>query len=238
MCRWDGCDFITKIGNGLNMHKPGVKSTIMTCLDRIRAKFLSNHSRSCHLEQFLLCNAISSSFCTEMVQENIQIPFRNGFCSQFAALSCAYVLFNRFYARNGFHAPVPAGWTIDEWMVRCSFPNFIAPTAPISSVSISYSRLQRLYEKLVLCPSFLCPFPPYNLSPFALSISPRIEIVLRPSGIHSSCMYPRDLRKSPTAVQTYLPPPFNKDLSWKLVAVACLFLAGKVEDNPKKIQDV
>ena len=34
-----------------------------------------------------------------------------------------------------------------------------------------------------------------------------------------------------------LPSRF-KDLHWRFVAISCLFLAGKVEDNPKKIYDV
>jgi len=37
--------------------------------------------------------------------------------------------------------------------------------------------------------------------------------------------------------QCQLPNRF-KDLHWRFVAAACLFLAGKVEDNPKKIYDL
>jgi len=35
----------------------------------------------------------------------------------------------------------------------------------------------------------------------------------------------------------FLPHPYQ-NLSWRFVAVACLFVAGKIEDNPKKIADV
>jgi hypothetical protein len=37
--------------------------------------------------------------------------------------------------------------------------------------------------------------------------------------------------------QAQLPARF-RDLHWRFVAIACLFIAGKVEDNPKKIYDV
>uniref|UniRef100_A0A7S0HYX2 Cyclin N-terminal domain-containing protein n=1 Tax=Hanusia phi TaxID=3032 RepID=A0A7S0HYX2_9CRYP len=68
------------------------------------------------------------------------------------ARACACVLFNRFYARNGFNASKPAAWDDADW---------------------------------------------YG----------------------------------------FLPPRF-RNLNWRFVATACLFLAGKVEDNPKKISAV
>mmetsp|Transcript_34011 Transcript_34011/g.52992 ORF Transcript_34011/g.52992 Transcript_34011/m.52992 type:complete len:443 (+) Transcript_34011:44-1372(+) len=88
--RWDGCDFIRKVGESLKMYRP--------------------------------------------------------------ALCCACVLFNRFYARNGFKDSRPASWRREDW-------------------------------------------------------------------------------------NGYLPADY-RELNWRFVAVGCLFLAGKIEDNPKKITDV
>ncbi|EKX46466.1 hypothetical protein GUITHDRAFT_138210 [Guillardia theta CCMP2712] len=68
------------------------------------------------------------------------------------ARACACVLFNRFYARNGFNATKPASWDDADW---------------------------------------------YG----------------------------------------FLPARF-KNLDWRFVAISCLFLAGKIEDNPKKIAAV
>ena len=42
------------------------------------------------------------------------------------------------------------------------------------------------------------------------------------------CFKSRCAAMRPAGRQTYLPPPHNQTLSWKLVGVACLFLAGKV----------
>mmetsp|Transcript_39088 Transcript_39088/g.96206 ORF Transcript_39088/g.96206 Transcript_39088/m.96206 type:complete len:437 (+) Transcript_39088:94-1404(+) len=71
------------------------------------------------------------------------------------ALSCACVLFSRFYARNGFNDNRPRSWSLEDW-------------------------------------------------------------------------------------QTFLPQKGRNtsNLERRLVAVGCLFLAGKIEDNPKKVNDI
>ena len=109
--RWDGFDFITKIGNGLNMHKPGTRGQMLRSIEHLLSLPLKRLSMNCALFARVQNHPVPCDTCDQ-----------KGSYRKLAALSCAYVLFNRFYARNSFRAAAPAGWTLDEWMARSPTP--------------------------------------------------------------------------------------------------------------------